>query len=63
MAWQVLGKFASSSPKPVVYSGIGHAVDDDNILALKVGRPTPPHAMRETDKRHLTEGRNRLPRP
>jgi hypothetical protein len=34
----VVGSLASKAT-PVVYSGIGHAIDDDSILALKV--PTP----------------------
>lgn len=39
----VLGKYASGEkPMPILYKGIGHVVDDNNILAVKIlqGNPT-----------------------
>jgi len=39
----VLGNYVSGgNPMPILYKGIGHVVDDDNILAVKVlqGNPT-----------------------
>ena len=38
----ILGAYAASSyPAPVLFRGIGHAVDDNNILAIKVLRGNP----------------------
>jgi len=39
----VLGKYVSGgNPAPILYKGIGHVVDDENILAVKIlqGNPT-----------------------
>mmetsp|Transcript_32652 Transcript_32652/g.33298 ORF Transcript_32652/g.33298 Transcript_32652/m.33298 type:complete len:462 (-) Transcript_32652:143-1528(-) len=39
----ILGEYiASAKPAPVLYRGIGHVVDDDNVLAVKIlqGNPT-----------------------
>lgn len=38
----ILNAYASSkSPAPVLFRGVGHAVDDNNILAIKVLRGNP----------------------
>jgi len=36
----VLGNYALN-PAPILYRGIGHTVDDENVLALKILRGNP----------------------
>ena len=32
----ILGSYLSSTPDPILYQGIGHSIESDNILAVKV---------------------------